>query len=81
MSKFRVTVVADRGAVTSEVEVVYPSLKGALGAAILASLAAGEPLGNVHWWEGGWANCYKKTWENSLKTIRIEVVRLPRSIT
>lgn len=81
MSKFRVTVIADRGAFSSEVEVVYPSLKGALGAAMLASLAAGEPLGNIRWWQGGWANCQRKTWENNLRTVSIEVVRLPRAIT
>lgn len=77
MSKFKVTVSTDRGNVRDEIAAVYPSLKGALGAAMMANLAAGLSMGNYSWWEGDWGNCYKKTWENSLKTIRIEVVRLP----
>lgn len=77
MSKFKVTVSTDRDNLRDEVSATYSSLKGALGAAMMANLAAGLSMGNHRWWEGGWDNCYKKTWENSLKTIRIEVVRLP----
>lgn len=78
MSKFRVTVTTHREAVVDQVEMTFLRLKEALGAAMLASLAAGEPLGNVRWWQGGWANCQRKTWENNLRTIHIEVVRVPR---
>lgn len=78
MSKFKVTVSTDRGNLRDEVAATYSSLKEALGAAMLANLAAGESLGNIHWWQGGWANCQKKTWENNLRTIHIEVVRVPR---